>query len=411
MRVRIRTRRLALAASLLGAVAPLAGAQDWPQWRGPNRDGAATGFEAPAEWPAELRLQWSVVVGTGYATPLVVGETLFVFARQGEEEVLLALDPASAEVRWRSPYPAPFDMSPATARHGPGPKSTPAFADGRIFVHGMTGSVSAFDAASGERLWHVPGTTPIPLYHTAMSPLVVDGIVVVHVGGHDQGALTAFDVRSGEVVWRWDGDGPAYGSPMGFRLDGADQILTFTQERFVGVSPDSGTLLWSRPFTTPSDTTSQTPLLHGDLVIQAGRENGVTAFRAARQGSDWVTEEVWSTDEASFHMANPVIWNGVLFGLSHLRRGQYVGVGLDTGEVVWRSDPRQANNAAMAVAGDFVLSLEEDAELVVFEAAPDGLTERRRYEVAESATWAQPAWSGERIFIKDVDRVSLWTLR
>lgn len=399
-----------VAAGVLVGAAGISTAQDWPQWRGPERDGQATGFDAPEVWPEALERRWSVEVGTGYATPLVVGDTLFAFARQGEEEVLLALDPASGEVRRRSAYPAPFHMSPATERHGPGPKSTPAFADGRIFVHGMTGSVSAFDAATGERLWHVPGTDVEPLYHTSMSPLVVDDAVVVHVGGHDDGALTAFDVASGDVVWSWDGDGPAYGSPMRFGLDGADQVVTFTQEHFVGVDPDSGDLLWIRPFETPSTTSSQTPLLHGDLVIQNGRENGVTALRVARGSDGWATEDVWSTRDASFHMANPVMWNGVLFGLSHLRRGQYVGVDLDTGETLWSSDPRQAENAAMAVAGDYVLSLQEDAELVVFEASREGLRELRRYEVADSATWAQPSWSGNRIFVKDVSRITLWTV-
>lgn len=409
--MRVRIPAGAIAAVLLAAGAGAAPGDDWPQWRGPGRDGAASGFEAPAAWPETLHRVWSVEVGTGYATPLVVEDTLFVFARQGEDEVLLALDPANGEVRRRSAYAAPFDMSPATARHGPGPKSTPAFADGRIFVHGMTGSVSAFDADSGTRLWHVPGTDVEPLYHTSMSPLVLDDSVVVHVGGHNDGALTAFDAASGEVRWRWDGDGPAYGSPMRFPLDGEDQVVTFTQEHFVGVAAGTGALLWSRPFTTPSTTTSQTPLLHRGLVIQSGRENGVTAFRAVRQGGGFVTEDVWSTREASFHMANPVIRDGVLFGLSHLRRGQYVAIDLDTGETLWQSEPRQAENAAMAVAGDFVLSLEEDAELVVFRAGRAGLEELRRYEVAESATWAQPAWSGDRVFVKDVSRVSLWTLR
>ncbi len=395
---------------VVGIPPGMATGQDWPQWRGPERDGRATEFDAPSAWPETLEEHWSVEVGTGYATPLVVGDTLFAFARQGEEEVLLALDPGTGEVRRRSAYPAPFDMSPATARHGPGPKATPAFAEGRIFVHGMTGSVSAFDADSGERLWHVPGTDVEPLYHTSMSPLVVDDAVIVHVGGHDDGALTAFDVASGEVVWSWDGDGPAYGSAMRFRLDGADQVVAFTQEHFVGVEADSGALLWIRPFETPSTTSSQTPLLHGDLVIQNGRDNGVTAFRALRRDDAWATDDVWHTREASFHMANPVVWNGVLFGLSHLRRGQYVGIDLETGEVLWSSDPRQAENAAMAVAGDFILSLQEDAELVVFEASRDGLRELRRYEVADSATWAQPAWSGQRIFVKDVSRITLWTV-
>ena len=406
--MRIRLPRAAALAALLPA---LAAAQDWPQWRGPARDGAVSGFEAPAAWPETLSQAWSVEVGSGYATPLLVDGNLWLFVRQGEEEVLLSLDPETGETRWRSGYAAPFEMISATRRHGPGPKSTPAFAGGRLFVHGMTGSVTAFDAATGEQLWHVPGSPVIPLYHTGASPLVHAGVVIVHVGGHNDGSLTAFDAETGEVRWSWDGDGPAYGSPMPFALDGVDQVVTFTQEHFIGVDFADGTLLWSRPFTTPSNTTSQTPVLHGNLVIQNGRANGVVAFRANRSGGAWTTEDVWSTDEFSLHMANPVVRDGVMFGLSHLNSGQYFALDLDSGEALWESAPRQAENAALVRAGDIVFSLEDDAELVIFEAGRAGLEEIRRYEVAESETWAQPTVSGNRIYVKDVSRLYRWDIR
>ena len=392
-------------------VAAGAAAQDWPQWRGPARDGAAAGFQAPATWPETLTRAWRVDVGTGYATPILVDGDLWLFARWGEEEVLYSIDPESGEVRWRSGYPASFEMISATQRHGPGPKSTPAYADGRLFVHGMTGSVTAFDAASGEQLWHVPGSPVIPLYHTSASPLVHEGLVMVHVGGHDAGALTAFDVETGDVRWSWDGDGPAYGSPMLFEFDGVEQVVTFTQEHFVGVSFADGSLLWSRPFTTASTTTSQTPVLYGDLVIQNGRGNGVTAFRVGRGENGWTTDDIWSTDEYSLHMANPVVRDGVMFGLSHLKRGQYFALDLDSGESLWESSPRQAENAALVRAGNVVISLEDDAELVVFEASRAGLREIRRYEVADSETWAQPTVSGGAIFVKDVSRLYRWDIR
>ena len=392
-------------------IAAGAAAQDWPQWRGPERDGAAAGFQAPATWPETLTRAWRVDVGTGYATPILVDGNLWLFARWGEEEVLYSIDPESGEVRWRSGYPASFEMISATQRHGPGPKSTPAYADGRLFVHGMTGSVTAFDAASGEQLWHVPGSPVIPLYHTSASPLVHEGLVMVHVGGHDDGALTAFDVETGDVRWSWDGDGPAYGSPMLFELDEVEQVVTFTQEHFIGVDAADGSLLWSRPFTTASTTTSQTPVLHGDLVIQNGRGNGVTAFRVGRGENGWTTDDVWSTDEYSLHMANPVVRDGVMFGLSHRNSGQYFALDLDSGESLWESSPRQAENAALVRAENLVISLEDDAELVVFEASRAGLREIRRYEVADSETWAQPTVSGNRIYVKDVSRLYRWDLR
>ncbi|MCY4626042.1 MAG: PQQ-binding-like beta-propeller repeat protein [Acidobacteria bacterium] len=392
-------------------VAAGAAAQDWPQWRGPARDGAAVGFEAPATWPETLTRAWRVDVGTGYATPILVDGNLWLFARWGEEEVLYSIDPESGEVRWRSGYAAPFEMISATQRHGPGPKSTPAYADGRLFVHGMTGSVTAFDAASGEQLWHVPGSPVIPLYHTSASPLVHEGLVIVHVGGHDDGALTAFDAETGDVRWSWDGDGPAYGSAMLFEFDGVEQVVTFSQEHFVGVSFADGSLLWSRPFTTASTTTSQTPVLYGDLVIQNGRGNGVTAFRVGRGENGWTTDDVWSTNEYSLHMANPVVRDGVMFGLSHRNRGQYFALDLESGESLWESSPRQAENAALVRAGNVVISLEDDAELVVFEAGRAGLEEIRRYEVADSETWAQPTVAGNRIYVKDVSRLYRWDLR
>ncbi len=392
-------------------VAAGAAAQDWPQWRGPARDGAAVGFEAPATWPETLTRAWRVDVGTGYATPILVDGNLWLFARWGEEEVLYSIDPESGEVRWRSGYPASFEMISATQRHGPGPKSTPAYADGRLFVHGMTGSVTAFDAASGEQLWHVPGSPVIPLYHTSASPLVHQGLVIVHVGGHDDGALTAFDAETGDVRWSWDGDGPAYGSAMLFEFDGVEQVVTFSQEHFVGVSFADGSLLWSRPFTTASTTTSQTPVLYGDLVIQNGRGNGVTAFRVGRGENGWTTNDVWSTDEYSLHMANPVVRDGVMFGLSHRNSGQYFALDLDSGESLWESSPRQAENAAVVRAGNIVFSLEDGAELVVFEASRAGLQEITRYEVADSETWAQPTVAGDRIYVKDVSRLYRWDIR
>ena len=407
MRVRVA---VAVTAVIMTVGASGAGAQDWPQWRGPDRDGVAGGFEAPSDWPAALNRQWSVEVGLGYATPVLIGDRIYQFSRQAGDEVMMALDAATGETIWRTAYPAPFDMSPATRPHGPGPKSTPTYADGRLFAHGMTGAVTAFDASDGRQLWQVPGTGVTPLYHTAMSPLVVDDLVIIHMGGHDDGALTALDAATGNVRWAWDGDGPAYGSPMLFELGGVRQVVVFTQSQFVGVALETGALLWSRPFTTPSDTTSQTPILYDGMVIQAGRDNGVTAFRVTQSGGSWATEEVWRANEVSLHMANAVVDGDVLIGLSHLNSGQYFGLDLDTGEVLWTSTPRQASHASITRAGSATLSLEDDAELVVIARDREQFNPVQRYEVADSETWTAPTLSGDRLFVKDVLTLTLWTL-
>jgi outer membrane protein assembly factor BamB len=384
-------------------------AQDWPQWRGPGRDGAITAFREPTAWPKTLIRRWQVEIGLGYATPLVSGERVYAFTRQKEEEVMTALDSRSAKVIWRTSYPAPFKMNPAAAPHGPGPKSTPTLADDRIFTLGMSGIVTAFDAVTGKQIWQKPSPPVEPLYHTAMSPLVDGANVIVHVGGHDNGALTAFDVATGEVRWSWKGDGPAYGSPLLFTLSGMRQVVTFTQKYFVGVSAATGQLLWQRPYTTPSTTTSQTPILYRNMVIEMGRGNGVTAFVAAPRDGKWTTENIWHTDDVSMHLSDAVVINGVLYGLSHLNSGEYFALDLDTGKVLWKSEPRQAAHAAIVRAGNTIFSLEDDSELVVSRHNRARFEPIARYPVASTATWTQPVISGNRVFVKDVSSLALWT--
>ena len=401
--------RLAVALLLVAGLTPLA-AQDWPQWRGPERDGVITAFREPAGWPMTLTKRWNVEVGFGYATPIVVGDRLYVFTRQGDDEVMTALDAASAKVLWRTSYAAPFKMNPATAPHGPGPKSTPAFAANRLFTLGISGIVTAFDATTGKQIWQRPHDPVEPLYHTGMSPLVVGNQMILHVGGHDNGALTAFDVATGKARWAWTGDGPAYGSPVLFDLGGTPQVVTFTQKYFVGVSLENGKLLWRRPYTTPSTTTSQTPILYKDMVIETGRGNGITAFRVKPGGNEWATTNVWHTDEVSAHMSDAVVVEGVLFGFSHLNSGQYFALDLESGKVLWKSDPRQANHAAIERSGNTIFSLEDDSELVVVRFNKQRFEPIARYKVAGTDTWTQPVISRNRVFVKDVTSLTLWTI-
>ena len=401
--------RLAVVALILLALTPVA-AQDWPQWRGPARDGVVRGFREPATWPKTLTKRWNIEVGTGYATPVLVGERLYVFTRQNDDEVITAFDVSSAKVLWRTSYPARFKMNPATAPHGPGPKSTPTFDSNRLFTLGISGIVTAFDATTGKQIWQRPADPVEPLYHTGMSPLVVGNLMILHVGGHDNGALTAFDAATGKVRWSWNGDGPAYGSPLLFDLGGTPQVVTFTQKYVVGVSLEGGKLLWRRPYTTASTTTSQTPILFKDMVIETGRGNGVTAFRAAPGAGEWTTTNVWHTDEVSVHMSDAVAVDGVLFGLSHLNSGQYFALDLETGTLLWKSEPRQAAHAAITRSGNTIFSLEDDSELVVIRLGRERFEPVARYKVAESDTWTQPVISGNRVLVKDVSSLTLWTI-
>jgi outer membrane protein assembly factor BamB len=383
---------------------------DWPQWRGPNRDGVIPSFTAPNPWPDKLTRKWKVEVGLGYATPVVVGNRVYMFARQGDEEALDARDADTGKVIWRSSYPAPFTISPAAARHEKGPKSTPTFADGKLFTLGMTGIVSAFDAGTGKRLWQTPPSQPGPLYHTSMSPLIDRGLAIVHVGSHGRGALTAFDVNTGAVKWHWDGDGPGYGSPIVAEFDGTRQIITMTQDNLVGVSASTGALLWQRRFQTNYTQNCITPVLYGQIVIVSGLDKGVTAFKLVKANGQWSPVDVWENTEVSLYMTNGVIVHDTFVALSHKNSGQFFALDARTGKTVWKSAPRQATNAAISRAGDLLFILKEDGELLIARSGAGGLETVKTYSVADSATWSAPAVSGRRLFVKDVASLTLWTM-
>jgi outer membrane protein assembly factor BamB len=384
---------------------------DWTQWRGQNRDGAVTGFSTPASWPENLIQKWKVDVGLGYASPIVVGNRLYMFSRQGGDEVISALDVDTGKVVWRTGYPVTFTMHSAAVKHGMGPKSTPTFSGGRLFSIGMTGVVTAFDANTGKQLWQKPGSEPLPLYTShSFSPLVDRGLVIFHVGGHNQGALTAYDVNTGAVKWSWNGDGPGYGSPILVDLAGTRQIVTITQGKIVGVDPANGTLLWERPFVSSNSTNAVTPVLYGQTLIVSGNGGPTTAFTVTKQNNEWTTQTVWENADIPYRLSNSVLVHDALFGLTTKNSGQYFSVDAKTGKTVWTSEPRAAAQAAILQSGDLVFSLQDDGNLVIFRSGTAAFEPIRRYHVADSETWAQPTISGSRIFVKDVSNLALWTL-
>jgi outer membrane protein assembly factor BamB len=384
--------------------------EGWPQWRGVNRDGAAT-FSVPGTWPETLTLKWKVEVGTGYSAPITVGERVYAFSRQGEDEVMRALDAATGKTVWETKYNATYKANPAATRtHGTGPKSTPTFADGRLYTLGMSGIVTAFDAATGQQLWQKPAGPVEPLYHTATSPVVDRGLVILHVGGHNNGALTAFDARTGDVKWSWNGDGPSYGSPIAVDLGGTRQVITTTQENLVGVSAATGELLWKRPYSVRSTRNAVTPIVHNQIVIISGLGLPITGFKVMNKGGQWTSEDVWVNNDAGMDFSTGVVVGNSLYGFSHRNSGQFFAIDANTGETQWLSEPRQAENATVVRSANLWFALDTLGELKVVRANPKQFEIVKRYDVAESATWAQPVLSGQRVFIKDLSTIALWTL-
>jgi outer membrane protein assembly factor BamB len=385
---------------------PSAESVSWTQWRGPNRDGNVGGVAAPKVWPKALKEEWKVTVGVGHSTPLVSEGRAYVFARQGEQEVLMCLDASTGRELWRSATPVAYEMNPAARGHGKGPKSTPAMSDGRVFTLGITGVLSAHDARTGKVIWRkdfsgqYPNTSP--LYGTAMSPLVEGGLVIAHVGGHDKGALTAFEAATGKVKWSFEPDGPAYSSPVVFKAGGERQVVTFTQKELVAVSASNGALRWKLPAKTSYDTNSVTPLVYKDTIIFSLEEQGVVAVRPVRQGAGFAAREAWRNTENELYMNSLVAEGNLIFGLSARKKGQFFCLDADTGKTLWQGPGRAGENAAILNLAGTLLLLTNEASLIVLPASAKEYAPLAQYTVATSPTWAHPVVAGgNRILVKD----------
>jgi len=406
----IVTRGLQIVLSLTLA-SQICFAQDWPQWRGPNRDGVVASFTAPRVWPDKLKTIWKVQTGVGHSSPVVVGGRVYLHSRQDETEVAACFDLDTGKQVWRDSYPAPYVMNPAAVSHGKGPKSTPVVYDNKLYTLGISGVLSCYDAGSGKLRWRrefsKTSKTTSPLYGTAMSPIVDRGLLIAHVGGHDSGVLAAFDADTGETRWTWTGDGPGYASPIAAEFGGVRQIVTQTQKHIVGLNASNGQWLWEIPFETEYVQNSVTPAIYKQTLIFSGLDKGVFAVNVEHRANKWVAEQVWQNPDVSMYLNSPVVSGDYLYGLSHKRKGQFFCLDARTGKTLWTSNGREGDNAAIVAAGPLLFLLTDGAELLVARGDPKQFEVLKKYSVADSPTWAHPVIVGNRVLIKDASNLAL----
>ena len=408
------SRYLSVTLLALTAASAFAGPGDWTQWRGSNRDGAVTGFTAPATWPEALHQVWKVEVGTGHATPLVADGRIYVFSRLDNGEVIECRRLTDAKSVWRRRYPVTYKMHPAARDHGQGPKSTPILHAGHLYTLGITGRLHCLDAATGDVKWSYDFTGKFrnnaPLFGTAASPIIDAGLLIAHVGGHDHGALTAFDARTGDVKWRWAEDGPGYTSPIVVTLGGRRQLVTQSQEFTLGLDPITGKLLWKIPYETQHVMNIVTPVLYKDTLIFGGYRKPVDAVEFAfTPGGTPLPRTRWSNPDLPLFMSSPVLIGDALYGFSQRDKGKLFCLDAATGKTHWTTDGRMGENAAIVHAGNTLFTLTDRAELIVSTAGTKKFDPRARYKVADSPTWAHPVVINNRILIKDKTHLTLWS--
>jgi len=380
-------------------------AQDWPQWRGTNREGKVTGFVVPQSWPKQLTEKWKITVGTGDATPALVDGNLYVFTRKDADEVIMCLNAGSGKEIWRDTYSAQA-VTGAASRH-PGPRSSPTVAFGKVITLGVSNILSCLDAATGKVLWrNNEYAGEVPQYFAAMSPIVIDGMVIAHLGGNEEGAIIAFDLEHGSQKWKWSGDGPAYASPVLMVVNNTKIIVVQTKTNMVGIAVADGKLLWKIP--SPAERrfyNSATPIIHDQTVIFTGQGTGTRAVTIQKNGNNFIATERWRNEDLGTAYNTPVLKDGWLFGLSD--RGKLFCMNAETGKTAWIDDTDYKNFGSILDAGSIMLALPSNSELIVFKPDSKEFTEVAHINVADTPTYAHPVIAGKSIFVKDEESLAM----
>ncbi len=389
-------------------------AQEWTQWRGPARDGVVTITNAPAAWPETLKRTWRVEIGEGYSSPIVSGGRAFVHGRRDPEEIVASINLADGKVVWEQKYQAEFKKNQYAVSMAKGPNATRLVAGNRLFTLGVTGMLNAWDTAGGKQLWSRDFSSAIDTSKlfcgTAASPLLVNGRLVVQVGSDIHGGqVVALNPATGATEWEWKGLGPGYASPVIIDAGGNQQIVTMTEGSIVGLDGKTGKELWSVAFPDEWHENITTPLWTGTHLIVSGTRQGTHAYTLTQNAGKWQATEAWKNPEIAMYMSSPVFGDGLIYGHSSKRKGQFFAIDAKTGAVRWTTEGREGEHASLLLTPQHVVFLTNGADLIVAKRGTPAFTVERRYEVAEASTFAMPVLLGSNILVRDATSLMLLT--
>ncbi len=341
---------------------------DWPQFLGPNRDGA-TSQRLVNEWPKDgPTLRWKVPVGSGFSGPIITSNSVVLFDRTGDEERLRALDVASGRPIWESRAPTAYVDSFGFDN---GPRSTPCATAGHVITYGAEGRLRCVTRAEGKVVWTVEAGRDLGadrgFFGPACSPLVLGNRVFLNLGNTGGGGVAAFDLTTGKLLWKTTDHEAGYASPVPEpAATGASASLVwfFTREGLVGMSPE-GTQRFSHTWRSRqhASVNAASPLVRSNEVfLTSSYDTGAVLLRS--QGDR--LKVVWSGDESlSAHYATPVAAGAFIYGF-HGRQEQgteFRCVEWATGKVRW-SEPN-IPAGTVALAKDQLVILLESGELLV----------------------------------------------
>ncbi len=385
--------------------------EGWPQYNG-DGDRAAAGVLRTSDWPDGAPPEvWRVATPAGFSSfVLGDGRAYTLVARDGHE-VCVALDVETGAELWASQPLAACDYDGGGGagagdnQGGDGPRSTPSFAAGRVFVLDARLGLFALDAETGEPLWERDLVEEFDgrliRWQNAASPLV-EGELVLAAGGGPGESLLAFHVDTGEVAWATGDQLMTHATPTAATIHGVRQVLFLTQPGLVAVAPETGEVLWTAdyPYRTSS---AASPVVEGDVVfVSAGYGVGGGAFRVARDGDGFAAELLWQKrNDLINHWSTAVCLDGHLYGMFSFKKygeGPLGCVRLSDGELLWTRDGFGPGN--VVAVGDTLLALSDAGELVLVEADPSAYRELARADVLDGKCWSSPAVADGQVYLR-----------
>lgn len=411
----------------------------WPNWRGPGGQGIAQNAQLPEKWP-EGRLEplWTARLGSGWSSPVVDDGRVFVTDRTGDRERVLAFDADDGHELWAHGDPVDFMPHAVGARHGTGPKGTPAVSHGRVYSLGIAGRLLCLDAQRGSVVWqiHLPerfgrheplaggrafvkGTdcvivpvgggegAPVPLFGYTGSLLVKGNLVVCPVGGARGGTIMAFDAATGDEVWRSLHEHVSYSSPVVATFDGVEQVVVMTGPEVVGLDLATGQKLWGQPFQIQYDESIGTPAVEAPYVAITGEGHPLTVLRIERRGEAWSADVAWSSHELSSYLSSMLAHDGHVYGMND--GGEIACLRLADGKKQWIGG-NHGFYCTPVLAGSRLLCLNEKGELLLLAASTSAYKPLATTELADRATWTSPAVVGSRLYVRAQDELRAFDL-
>jgi outer membrane protein assembly factor BamB len=379
----------------------------WSGFRGARRDGHFSAGAILTDWTA-LRPLWRLPVGDGHASFVAAHGHAFTIEQRGGQEVAVAYDVLTGRELWTNAWEAVFMANSG----GPGPRATPAFHDGTLFVLGATGELRALDASSGKVRWRTNILDDADAanrdFGIAASPLIVGSTVVTVPGGGDGRTIVAYDRASGRVAWSALDDEPSYSSPVLATLAGVEQIVTVLGNRVVGLSTDRGTLLWESPWPADGGNHAAQPVILGDNRIFLSSGSGIRGLALAitRNGDRLSARELWRTNRMKNTISSSVHHDGFIYGID---QGILACIDAASGELKWKGG-RYGDGQTVLASGHLVITT-ADGEVVLVRATPEAHQELARTAAVEGATRNHPALVDGFLLVRNGTQMAAFDLR